>query len=411
LKGFVVASSVLLCSVGLAAAGTAERVDAGPAARGKAKVLNLNESAIRIQRAAQRRWPGSFAGLWVDRGRIFVAFTERAKARLRKLGRKLGRTKGKPKPVVFDDSLRELEDLLDRGAADRETGARPISAPYDLSIDQRRNSMVVTVGAVDDRVIENFQLRYGSGVIVEEGVVSGPYACTVPSCYPVLRGGLASVVAAGGTCSTGFVVRHRGSVKNLILSTAHCGDTDAGNPGGLRRHGSPAADYGWVWQEQYAYGVDAEVHRVYGAYDARKPLVYASSQNKSALVYSSAKYSDAFVGQYLCKSGQKTGFSCGSVTNTQYVPNKIPSTPGKYFVRTDMCAQPGDSGGAVYKPFVLRSGKIGFEAHGLLSGGPKNPDGTAPPCGSTGFQTFFSHIDLIDSALPVNVLRVRDLKK
>lgn len=422
LAWMVLAGSVAFTAMpawGDGAAASRQAGETGSAARKQPRSpqANLIETAGRIQSSARRRWPGSFAGLWVERGHIFVAFTERAAARLKKIDRQIGgpQKKGKPKPVTFNESLIELEALLDRGAADRGTGARPISAPYDLSIDQQRNAMVVTVENAEPRVVENFQTRYGPSVIVEQGYVSEPYACTVASCFPTLRAGLISLIPKStgvAACTTGFVVRHRGSAQNLILSSAHCGGDDAGNPGGIRQHGSPAKSYGWTWNEEYEGGVDAEVQRVSSAYDSKKPYIRVSDPVTAGPVYGYGALAHLVEGTQLCKSGQKTGYSCGPVTDLHFISNGTPSVPGEYMIRTDICAQPGDSGAPVFRNLKLRqpAGKIGYQAQGLLSGGPKK-NGVAPPCSDPGFYSFFSHIELIHKALSVRVLRLRDLKK
>lgn len=405
--------ALALASVALVPAGAAKQPSAKrPPAKAK---QSLADEAGRVQAEARRRWPSTFAGLWIERGRIRVAFTSRAAGIARKLRDELSRKRrSRLRPVVFDDSLRSLETLLDQAAADRATGARPISAPYDLSLDQQRNEIVVTVERVDPRVVQDFRARYGPDVIVEQGYVSAPYACTIASCLPTLRAGLKSLIPKPeglAACTTGFVVRHRSSVQNLILSSAHCGDTDAGNPGGLRQHGSPLKTYGWVWKERFAGGVDAEVQKVTSAYDSKQPYVRVSDAVTAGRVYSYGQLAHLVEGTEICKSGEKTGYSCGPVTDLFFVPYSIPSVPGEYFVKTGVCGAPGDSGAPVYRVTKMRqpAGAIGYQAQGLLSGGPKK-NGVAPPCSDPGFYSFFSHIELIHRALSVRVLRVRDLK-
>ncbi len=413
----VLLGALLLALAAPAPGGAGKPASGGAAKRGTGKPgarPNLVGDAARIQRSARRRWPGSFAGLWIRRGRIFVAFTRRASNRVKELRRQIPKG-GRLRKVVFDDSLRQLETLLDIAGADRATGSRPISAPYDLSIDQQRNEMVVTVERIDLRVLQNFRSRYGADVIVEQGPVSDDFACSIASCFPTLRAGLTSLIPqpdALHVCTTGFVVFHRGSAKNLILSSAHCGGLDAGNPGGVRRHGAPANDYGFAWKEVYAGGVDAEIQRVYAAFNSRKPYIYVNKSAPTGLVHSYGARGNVVEGMQLCKSGHKTGRSCGPVTDLHFQPSNIPSVPGQYMIRTKICAQPGDSGAPVYRDLKLRKplGAVAYQAQGLLSGGPAK-SGVALPCSDPAFYSYFSHIESIHKALPVRVLRLRDLKK
>lgn len=390
----------------------------------------LVDAAAKLQRRATKRWPQSFAGVWIDRGRIFVAFTEGAGKRTRKLRQRSAKPKKVKKAtgVVFDDSLLALEATIDQASADRAAGvfkpppgivALP-TVPYDLTVDIQRNTVVAIHEFVTAQRRLAFQARYGDKVVVEQGQLNEPFACTRANCGSSIRGGLESNLEAKPRgCTTGFVVRHRGSVKNLVLSAAHCtvGDQkfDKGAP---RWTGSPFRNYGFVFLDIYGGPVDAEVHKVSSSFDARKPWVYVNAARPGGLVDEVAKLPDLVEGMRVCKSGKTTGYTCGPVIDTDYRP----SAALDHMVTFGACSWHGDSGGPVWREFKKRgTTKPGIEAVGLLQGGPHPPPGLKginrcdeqgnfkPEFGSP-FSTF-SHIDYIDTALPVNVLRGRDLKK
>ncbi|MET0418690.1 MAG: S1 family peptidase [Actinoplanes sp.] len=72
----------------------------------------------------------------------------------------------------------------------------------------------------------------------------------------------------------------------------------------------------------------------------------------------------AYVGQAVCRSGSTTGVRCGTVTGLNQTVNY--STGVIYgLIRTNICAEPGDSGGPLY---VASTGTI----LGILSGGTGN---------------------------------------
>ncbi|MET8547652.1 S1 family peptidase [Micromonospora zamorensis] len=72
----------------------------------------------------------------------------------------------------------------------------------------------------------------------------------------------------------------------------------------------------------------------------------------------------AYVGQAVCRSGVTTGVRCGTVTGLNQTVNY--STGVIYgLIRTNICAEPGDSGGPLY---VASTGTI----LGILSGGSGN---------------------------------------
>ncbi|MDG4781785.1 S1 family peptidase [Micromonospora sp. WMMD961] len=72
----------------------------------------------------------------------------------------------------------------------------------------------------------------------------------------------------------------------------------------------------------------------------------------------------AYIGQAVCRSGSTTGVRCGTVTGLNQTVNY--STGVIYgLIRTNICAEPGDSGGPLY---VASTGTI----IGILSGGTGN---------------------------------------
>ncbi|MDG4757667.1 S1 family peptidase [Micromonospora sp. WMMD710] len=72
----------------------------------------------------------------------------------------------------------------------------------------------------------------------------------------------------------------------------------------------------------------------------------------------------AYIGQAVCRSGSTTGVRCGTVTGLNQTVNY--STGVIYgLIRTNICAEPGDSGGPLY---VASTGTI----LGILSGGTGN---------------------------------------
>ncbi|MEO3768794.1 S1 family peptidase [Micromonospora sp. B9E7] len=73
---------------------------------------------------------------------------------------------------------------------------------------------------------------------------------------------------------------------------------------------------------------------------------------------------NAYIGQAVCRSGVTTGVRCGTVTGLNQTVNY--STGVIYgLIRTNICAEPGDSGGPLY---VVSTGRI----LGILSGGTGN---------------------------------------
>ncbi|WP_328340334.1 S1 family peptidase [Micromonospora sp. NBC_00421] len=72
----------------------------------------------------------------------------------------------------------------------------------------------------------------------------------------------------------------------------------------------------------------------------------------------------AYVGQAVCRSGSTTGVRCGTVTGLNQTVNYAEGSVSG-LIRTNICAEPGDSGGPLY---VAGTGLI----LGILSGGSGN---------------------------------------
>ncbi|MFD4543935.1 S1 family peptidase [Streptomyces bauhiniae] len=176
---------------------------------------------------------------------------------------------------------------------------------------------------------------------------------------PFVSGGDA-INGSGGRCSLGFNVTKGGAP--YFLTAGHCTAaisswTDAsGNAIGSNADSSfPGNDYGLV---KYVDGVDhpSEVN------------LY----NGSAQAISGA--AEATVGMKVTRSGSTTQVHDGTVTGLNATVNYSEGTVSG-LIQTDVCAEPGDSGGSLFS---------GSSAVGLTSGGSGD-------C-SAGGETFFQPV-------------------
>ncbi|TQS43779.1 S1 family peptidase [Cryptosporangium phraense] len=94
------------------------------------------------------------------------------------------------------------------------------------------------------------------------------------------------------------------------------------------------------------------------------------------------------VGSTVCKTGSTTGTTCGAVqaydTTVVYPEGQV-----RGLTQTDVCTQPGDSGGSLF---------AGDQAQGLVSGG------TNGACETPGFTSFFQPIDEVLEATGLQLL-------
>jgi streptogrisin A/streptogrisin B len=195
-----------------------------------------------------------------------------------------------------------------------------------------------------------------------------------PGTFNKLIAGGQAIYAGGGRCSLGFNVRS-GSTY-YALTAGHCtniGSTWYTNSAqttllGTRTGSSfPGNDYGII-RHSNASAADGRVYLYNGSY---RDITGAGN---------------ASVGQSVQRSGSTTGLHGGSVTGLNATVNYGGGDIVYGLIQTNVCAEPGDSGGPLFS---------GSTALGLTSGGSGN-------C-SSGGTTFFQPVTEALSAYGVSV--------
>ncbi|WP_103503659.1 MULTISPECIES: S1 family peptidase [unclassified Streptomyces] len=194
-----------------------------------------------------------------------------------------------------------------------------------------------------------------------------------------VQGGDAIYADLGWRCSAGFNVRDSAGTW-YFLTAGHCTDDPYGPTppyplwsDGVSQIGTTAAsnfpggDYGLVRYDSQQ-GAPSTVN-----------LYNGTSQAITS-------FSNAFVGQAACRSGSTTGLRCGSVNGLGFTVDYGGGDIVYNMIRTNICAEPGDSGGPLF------AGATGL---GLTSGGNGN-------C-SVGGTTFFQPVVAAASAYGVSV--------
>ncbi|MGW7359213.1 S1 family peptidase [Streptomyces sp. NPDC054802] len=195
-----------------------------------------------------------------------------------------------------------------------------------------------------------------------------------PGTFNKLIAGGQAIYAGGGRCSLGFNVRS-GSTY-YALTAGHCTNigstwyTNSSNTTllGYRAGSSfPNNDYGII-RHSNASAADGRVYLYNGSY---RDITGAGN---------------AYVGQTVQRSGSTTGLHSGRVTGLNATVNYGNGDVVYGMIQTNVCAEPGDSGGALF---------AGSTALGLTSGGSGN-------C-RTGGTTFFQPVTEALNAYGVSV--------
>jgi streptogrisin D len=211
------------------------------------------------------------------------------------------------------------------------------------AIDPAENKVVVTL----DQSVDASELAHvaaglaGSRDKVRIERVAGTFS-------PYIAGGDA-IFASGSRCSLGFNVRNAAGVQ-FFLTAGHCtnlGTTWTSSTATLgTRTGTsfPGNDYGIVRYTNSAVPKTGDVNQYNGT---RQDITTART---------------AVVGEQVRRSGSTTGMRTGFVQALNQTV-RYPQGTVTGMIRTNVCAQPGDSGGPLY---------AGTAALGLTSGGSGN---------------------------------------
>ncbi|HEX2144623.1 MAG TPA: S1 family peptidase [Glycomyces sp.] len=269
----------------------------------------------------------SFAGLWVSESadEIYVATTDAASANeLRAEG---------ATPVLVEHDMAALETASN--------ALNPLESDglYGHYIDVVANTLVIETADAATAA----DLIEAAGI--DPSLVTVDAEAEAPQTYFV-RGGDAYNIENSWRCSVGFSVR-QGSTPGFVTA-GHCGsagDSVTGGraaPGTFRNSVFPGSDRAWV-----AVGSGEQLLDDVNMYSGTRDVANA---NRAA------------VGSSICRSGSTTGWHCGTV---QAFNQTVRYAEGAVYgmTRTNVCAEPGDSGGS----FIT-----GNSAQGMTSGGSGN---------------------------------------
>lgn len=310
--------------------------DLGLTAQQAAERLRQENAAAVLQHVAKGFAGDTFGGAWFDAsiGKLVVGVTDGAKAdQLRRLG---------AEPRTVSNKASDLDTA--KAKLDAEKAPAEVTGWF---VDPQANVVTVTVRRGQAQLAKSFADKAGTLAKVVE-------TDEAPRLLKDVRGGDAYYINNAGRCSIGL------AVEGGFVTAGHCGTagasvtgSDRSAMGTFQASSFPGNDYAWV-KTNSAWTTTAKVNR-YGGDDV---IVSGSTE--------------AAVGASICRSGSTTGWHCGTVSaKNQTVNYREGSVSG--LTRTNVCAEPGDSGG---------SWVSGTQAQGVTSGG----SGDCTSGGTTYFQ-------------------------
>ncbi|MGW7237883.1 S1 family peptidase [Streptomyces sp. NPDC054804] len=297
------------------------------------------------------------AGSWIGAdGKPVVAVTdEEAAATVKRAG---------AEPKMVSHSMNELK------AATATLRGAPRVAGTAWAVDYRTNRVMVeadsTVSASDWSDLSRVAAGIGSFVQMQRS--QGTFSPRLNGAQPIL--------STGGRCSAGFNVTN--GQTDFILTAGHCGpantiwfDDSQGNQqlGTTINTQFPGSDFSLI---QYAGGKAGD-----------NADVVAIGNGQGVRITGAA---DPTVGQKVFRSGSTSGLHDGTVTALNATVN-YPEGTVTGLIQTNVCAEPGDSGGPLFSEGI---------ALGVTSGG--SGDCTA------GGVTFFQPVTRAMTALNVQLI-------
>lgn len=276
----------------------------------------------------------SFGGAWLVDGELKVAVTDEA---LKSEVDAAGAT-----ALVVDTPLSKLEDAkkaldnldIESALGKRSEEASGIAAYY---VDVASNKLVLE--ALSSSTAQAAELAKKVGLV--EGEFEVRTVNALPTTFATVRGGDAYYINRSARCSVGF------SVTTGFVSAGHCGTTgntattSAGATLGTFAGSSfPGNDYSYI-RGSSGNTFSGTINNYAGG------TITVSGSTAAA------------VGASICRSGSTTGVHCGTVralgASVTYAEGRVTG-----LTQTNVCAEPGDSGGSFYS---------GSQAQGVTSGG------------------------------------------
>ncbi|NKI42918.1 S1 family peptidase [Streptomyces sp. LD120] len=229
-------------------------------------------------------------------------------------------------------------------------------------VDTKTDKVVVTVDSTVSKA-EIAKIKDEAGVNADALVLKH-----TPGKFSKLIAGGEAITTGGARCSLGFNVQDSAGTK-YALTAGHCTNIGSSWSIGTTAGSSfPGNDYGII---RHSNG---------GAADGRVYLYNGGYQEITGA-------GNASVGQSVQRSGSTTGVHGGSVTGLNATVNYGADGIVSGLIQTNVCAEPGDSGGSLFS---------GSTALGLTSGGSGN-------C-SSGGTTFFQPVTEALSAYGVSII-------
>lgn len=300
----------------------------------------------------------AFAGIYFDQlagGVIDVATTEDS-ATMALIATRFAPEGAVVRTRMVANSMGTLRDLQAAVTGDledwRASGVRFAS----VGVDVQKNLLRISVVDLTADAMAKIEAKYGPAVDVVPGEEAQTGSCVSrTNCGAPVKGGL-SITGGGWVCTSGFGGKLLSTGRLLLLTAGHC-LKDSGLAATWYHHG---VSVGQGWQHTFFNGSKADVGSTLWAETGARNWMYASSNLDIRNILSSKSNAAQVVGATVCRSGQTSGWRCGTIAQTA-VDTVMSGVLIYHMWWTNYVSAGGDSGAAMMDN--------GTSAMGIFSGG------------------------------------------
>jgi hypothetical protein len=337
--------------------------------------VNINEALLRFQlqniageldAELTAKEAKTFAGLWIEHTpefRVVVQFTRNGEETIKPY---LKRYPELASVVEVRTARTSLADLQ-RAQASVLSSVRALGMPVDSGINVRENRVELYVAKAGVNQFKDALQR--KGLSLPDSVMVVPVEKLAEPAASIYGGLPLSTCTSGFSVKKGWIFTTKG-----ITTAAHCPNSQSysGNdlPFQSERIGG---SYDIQWHTAPGYTVTNKIQ--WWSDGSTRDITAKKSRNNQV------------IGEYVCKYGMTTHYTCGTIVDKNFAPNYI-EDPSPTFIRvssttTDL-VEPGDSGG----PWFLLN-----TAYGTTSGHIE-----------PGNDAIYMAVNYIESGLGVSVM-------
>ncbi len=310
-----------------------------------------------------------FGGVYYDEGsnKIIVQLARKSGSGLDELAARAAASskflQGAVRLERVEHSKADLQSVLDKVGRGF-VSTKSLHGRTSAFIDLRRNRVAVEY----DRSISRSEVSESLDQVLAESdpvvfVPSGrektevqPATCTFPYCTKPLRGGVEIFETGGGACSAGFVAKQ--GANRFLITAGHCGAAGTAWKSEVTPLYPNNLSIGTMVASNFGLAGDWGAIAMTGYWGENAQGGYFANWGTGNPLDQTYATRSPIVGSFGCRFGRTSGFSCGTVDQTNVTLPYVGGIVVGNLFRASGCARYGDSGGTWVGPDSTLGGLV-----------------------------------------------------